>query len=312
MVTILRRAAFTSVVIAFTGACAQAEPDLDDLALESLSQLDGEVRLPGLESDVEVIRDQWGIPHIYAETLDDLFFAQGFVQAQDRLWQMEMWRRYNGGRLAEVMGPAAVEHDRIMRLIQYQGPWDDEEFASYRPEGRRVFEAFVAGTNAFIERRRDNLPVEFKLTGITPDPWTLRDAVLRVPRRSLNSALSELRMALDVAELGHEEVTRRTRPDPVIALEVPVGLDLSLIDQEVLDALDGTLPTTPFPRPVLLPEYRDLDGALASLDFGAPETQPGSNNWVLGPERTTTGGVLLSNDPHRQVTNPSLRYLEGC
>jgi len=88
------------------------------------------------------------VPHIYARNTDDLFFAQGYVQAQDRLWQMEMWRRFNAGRLAEVMGPDAVAHDRLLRLIQFQGPWDDQEFASYHPEGKRIFTAFVNGVNA--------------------------------------------------------------------------------------------------------------------------------------------------------------------
>jgi penicillin amidase len=286
-----------------------ADQSFDDLAKRSLSQIDGTIGLPGLRETVEVIRDRWGVPHIYARSSEDLFFAQGYVQAQDRLWQMEMWRRYNGGRLAAVLGPEAVEHDRLLRLIQYQGPWDDAEFNSYHPEGRRIFAAFANGVNAYIESHRDNLPVEFKLTGITPEPWTLQDLVLRVPARSLASARAELRFALSVARLGPAEATRQARPDPFIEAVVPRGLDLSLISQEVLGALDGTLPTVPFPRPPLLERFRRSAGAVASLDFGAPEDSPGSNNWVVSGRHTATGGVLLANDPHRQVTNPSLRYL---
>src|SRR5690606_20822245 len=112
---------------------APAERTLDDLAKQSLSQIEGTLTLPGLRAPVEVIRDTWGVPHIYAANTDDLFFAQGYVQAQDRLWQMELWRRYNGGRLAEILGEQAVEHDRLLRLLQYQGPWDDTEFTSYHP-----------------------------------------------------------------------------------------------------------------------------------------------------------------------------------
>jgi penicillin amidase len=222
---------------------------------------------------------------------------------------MEMWRRYNSGRLAEVMGPQAVEHDRLLRLIQYQGPWDEKEFESYHPDGKRIFSAFVNGVNAYIRERGDNLPVEFKLTGITPEPWTLRDAVLRVPARSLDSARSELRFALQVAKLGATEANRRARPDPFVDLVVPRGLNLSIIPEGALKALEGTLPTVPFPRPPLVPRYQGLAGTVASLDFGAPENAPGSNNWVVSGTRTASGRVLLANDPHRQVTNPSLRYI---
>ena len=282
---------------------------LEKLAQRSLSKIEGHIDLHGLLAPVEVIRDKWGVPHIYARNTDDLFFAQGYVQAQDRLWQMEMWRRFNAGRLSEVMGPDAVAHDRLLGLIQYQGPWDDREFESYHPEGKRIFTAFVNGVNAYIKESGGNLPVEFTLTGIAPDPWTVRDVVLRVPARSLDSARSELRFALEVARLGAAEANRRARPDPYVDLALPRGLDISIISDEALKALTGTLPTVPFPRPPLLPQYQGLAGAVASLDFGTPEHAPGSNNWVVSGKRTASGRVLLANDPHRQVANPSLRYI---
>src|SRR3954467_10797491 len=105
------------------------------LAKASLSQIDGTLHAPGLKDEVEVLRDRWGVPHIYAKNMDDLFFAQGYVQAQDRLWQMEMWRRIGDGPLAEVMGPSAVARDQQARLLMYRGPFDDKEYASYHPEG---------------------------------------------------------------------------------------------------------------------------------------------------------------------------------
>src|SRR5690606_21042608 len=114
----------------------QASPrtTFDSLARESLAQLDGRVRLAGLTDSVEVVRDRWGVPHIYARNLDDLFFAQGFVHAQDRLWQMEMYRRTYEGTLAEIMGPDYVRHDRLMRLLRLRGPFTEEEWQSYHPE----------------------------------------------------------------------------------------------------------------------------------------------------------------------------------
>ena len=105
-------------------ALGQGTPDpwFQQLARESLAQIDGTRSVPGLREPVEVIRDRWGVPHIYAKNTDDLFFAQGYVQAQDRLWQMELWRRYNGGYLAEILGEEAVEHDRLLRLIRTRDP----------------------------------------------------------------------------------------------------------------------------------------------------------------------------------------------
>jgi penicillin amidase len=100
------------------------------LARASLAEISGELAVPGLRDRVEVIRDRWGVPHIYAANTDDLFFAQGYVMAQDRLWQMEMWRREREGRLAEILGPSAVARDRQARLLAYRGPMDDREWAS--------------------------------------------------------------------------------------------------------------------------------------------------------------------------------------
>lgn len=106
-----------------------------------------------------MVRDRWGVPHITARNTDDLFFAQGFVQAQDRLWQMEMYRRTWEGTLSEVLGPDHVSHDRLARLLRYRGPCDDREFARYHPEGRRILEAFARGVNAYIAQAGDRLPM---------------------------------------------------------------------------------------------------------------------------------------------------------
>src|SRR6187455_1046662 len=166
--------AVVGVTTAVTVAADQSAPgagQLRDLARRSLATLAGEVRVPGLRADVRVARDQFGVPHIYAQNQDDLFFAQGYVMAQDRLWQMEMWRRGLEGRMAEILGPQAVERDRQARMLKYRGPMDDSEWTSYHPQGKRIFTAYAAGINAWIQQNAKNLPVEFKLTGITPDPW---------------------------------------------------------------------------------------------------------------------------------------------
>ena len=179
----LSGAAAIALIAGLLGTTGETQPDrLRALARESLSPLSGEIRIAGLQAPVEVMRDRWGVPHIYAQNTDDLFMAQGYVMAQDRLWQMEMWRRQAEGRMAEILGPQAVARDRTARMLKYRGPLDDREWTSYHPEGRRIFAAYAAGVNAFIAERANNLPVEFKLTGIRPEPWTAE--TLRAARGS--------------------------------------------------------------------------------------------------------------------------------
>src|SRR5438552_10035557 len=144
-----------------------------------LSQTSGRITLAGLQKPVEVFRDPWGVPHIYAQNAADLFFAQGFVAAQDRLWQMEMWRRAGEGRLAEVLGERAIERDTFARLLRYHGDMD-AEWRSYAPDARDVIQSFVRGVNAYIEQSRDRLPIEFQKMGFRPEPWTPDVCLLRV------------------------------------------------------------------------------------------------------------------------------------
>lgn len=108
-------------------ACSGGASSLEELSSSSLAQLDGALNVPGLQAPVEIIRDEYGVPHIYAENEEDLFFAQGYVMAQDRLWQMEMWRRWHEGRLAEIFGPEALPYDQRTRLMMYRGPFDETE-----------------------------------------------------------------------------------------------------------------------------------------------------------------------------------------
>jgi penicillin G amidase len=305
--------AFALAILALSASgCqrAEAEPgDFEALARAALAPVEGTFRVPGLRGEVRVVRDEWGIPHIYADTEEDLFFAQGWVQAQDRLWQIDMWRRVNEGRLAEILGPSALEHDRLARLIMYRGPWE-EEFAVYHPRGETIFRAFADGVNAWIDHVGDDLPVEYRLTGLRPLRWTPEASTGRVATAlPLGAARSELNLARQVAELGLEEVNRRQAPghDNWIDLILPEGIDVSIIGPEVVRAL-GHFQSS-MPRPPLLPEYQAWSDAVASANLGAQETSPGSNNWAVAPERTATGQVLLANDPHRGVTNPSLRYL---
>ncbi|MBI4521173.1 MAG: penicillin acylase family protein, partial [Gemmatimonadetes bacterium] len=299
-------------------ACGAAPPStLGELAAQSLARIEGELAVSGLKQPVEVIRDEWGIPHIYAQNDDDLFFAQGYVMAQDRLWQMEMWCRWHEGRLAEIFGPAAFDFDVRTRLLMFRGPWDAAEWTSYHPDAERLFTAYANGVNAFIEQNADNLPVEFKLTGLTPDPWTAQTIVLRWAQLGLASvrghALEEIQLAQNVARLGVAEANRRTAPDPWDDLEIPEGLDVSILPADILDVMragDGD----PFEPGVLPPleiveAYRSLVQGVRVAQV-APEFQDpeGSNNWVVSGRLSTTGIPILANDPHRRIEMPALRY----
>lgn len=297
-----------------TASCAQpgepaAAASFDQLAKESLAQIDGRIEVPGLAGEVQVLRDEWGVPHIYAGNVDDLFFAQGFVVAQDRLWQMEIWRRTAEGRLSELVGPAALAHDKLYRLLKYRGPFDAAEWSSYHPDGKRIFSAYAAGINAFIASVGDKLPVEFRLTGIRPEPWTAEQLLLRARvSDAVSDARAELMLARSVATLGLAEANRRARTEPADDLRIPEGLDVSVITEQVIAALNGDM-YDKVPRPEILPEYRNLPGAAATTDNGVPERSPGSNNWAIGSKLTGTSAAIMVDDPHRQVTNPAHRYL---
>jgi len=325
MPTSRRHVGFAAVIAAFlvircgtTETGVSTEQDLEALARESLAQIEGEVVLPGLQEPVEVIRDRYGVPHIYAQNVDDLFFAQGYVMAQDRLWQLELWRRWREGLLAEIYGPEAFPYDARTRLLMNRGPFDDSEWTSYHPEGKRIFTAYANGINAFIEQNRDNLPVEFKLTGVEPGLWTAETVVRRWTSLSFPStgdhAMNEIQLALAVAELGVEEANRRDAPLPWDDLTVPEGLDVSIIPENILDTMragDGD-PSAPgrLPRLEIVEPYRDRVSPTqtSSLLLRDELLEEGSNNWVISGALSTTGQVILSNDPHRRLENPSLRY----
>jgi penicillin amidase len=292
-----------------TSNAPAAPSTFDAMAKASLATIDGSLRVPGLTAEVEILRDRWGVPHIYAANVDDLFFAQGYTIAQDRLWHMEMSRRVAQGRVAEIVGPSALPHDRLVRLLRFRGPFDEAEWTNYHPEAKRIFAAYVRGINSFIAQNAGNLPVEFKLTGITPDPWKAEEILYRARvNAAVASARSELRLAQSVARFGAGEANRRARPEPFGALEVAPGIDVGIITAEVLDALGGNL-YGDFPRPDLLDPYRNWQGAERTRAEGAPETSPGSNNWAVSGALTATGKPIMVDDPHRQVTLPAWRYL---
>ncbi len=135
--------------------------------------------LSGLKQSVEILRDRWGVPHIYAQNSDDLFFAQGYITANDRLFQLDLWRRIGTGKISEVLGPNFIARDRIARLVRYRGNWD-EEWNSYSPDAKQIVTAFTNGINAYIRSLNGERPEEFRLAGFDPGLWTPEDVSARI------------------------------------------------------------------------------------------------------------------------------------
>lgn len=240
-----------------------------------------EVHLAGLKKPVEILRDRWGVPHIYAANAADLFFAQGYTAARDRLWQIDLWRRIGSGKLAEALGPQAIERDRLARAVRFRGDWK-VEWGSYAQDTLAIATAFTNGINAYIRSLGGARPAEFQAAGYDPGLWTPEDCVARVAGLLMTRNLTrEVSRVENVRRFGLAAVERMQPPDPAIKLEIPHGLNLDDIYTSILRV------------------YNEVTAA--------PRAEQGSNDWVVDGSMTVTGKPILANDPHRPVLIPSLR-----
>jgi len=249
-----------------------------------LPQVDGEISLPGLDAPVEIYRDQWGIPHIYAQLLPDALFAQGFVHAQDRLFQMELNRRTAQGTLSEIFGDIALDTDRTARTFGFNrlGRADCEKASDELKEG---ISAYVSGVNAFLDHPKTKLPVEFTLLGFRPKPWQPEDtmAFTRVMMWQLSHAWQgEIIKAEIIEKVGAENAAELEINYPA---ENPLGLPKGI----EFNALDP-------------------DGSLRKSTGPFLERGKGSNAWAISPRRSETGNAVLCNDMHLALSMPSLWY----
>ena len=270
-----------------------------------------------------VVRDKWGIAHIYADDTHDLFYAQGFAAAQDHMWQMEMWRRSVEGRLAEVLGPEYINRDKFARVLTFHGDWAAEE-RKYSPDGPVIFAAFAEGVNAAIRVAIDQgkVPIEFQLMGILPvASWTPHTLLTRVPAWGLSrNAAGELARAMAVKTMGIAKADQLIMTEPEKKIVLPEGLDLADISPGLLGLAKDTgnnqykiKPTKiaglDLPQPT---RVTDAGATLAEVMlqevYDARKTYDlGSNNWVVGGAKSATGKPILANDPHREIENPGLR-----
>jgi penicillin amidase len=274
----------------------------------------GQIHIAGLQEPVEIIRDEWGVNHIYAENQHDLFFAQGYAAAKDRLFQFEIWRRQATGTVAEILGENELNRDIGTRLFKYRGDMT-QEMNHYHTDGEAIITAYTQGVNAYIDEilaTPDQLPIEFKLLNIVPEKWT-PDVVISRHQGLLGNIELELEVARAVAKLGEEKVKDLYwfhPKDPNIKIDPSINQDLLFDD--ILELYNAYRNPIEFEQSDILPEYRSavVENTLASV---TPQKEDplaiGSNNWVVGGALTADGNTYMANDPHRTIAIPSLRYM---
>jgi penicillin amidase len=295
-----------------------------------LPQIDGTASLLGLQHDVTVERDQWGVPHIRAASLEDLEEAQGYVMAQDRLWQMDLLRRVARGQLSEILGPATISIDKDFRTLGFSRA-AARDVAQMDAEPRKLIEAYARGVNAFIEEHQDRLPLEFTLLRYKPLPWQPSDTLAisgymyrtltDTRERKLNRAKVTERAG---AEQAKDLYSAESAMDHFVVGDPNVpndGSQRSAAESDDEDDDDIQADT------VLKARYAGVNGIAAS--DGSPDMTSalsrsiqqfleesrneirqglGSNNWVVSGAHTATGKPLLANDTHLELTIPSIWY----
>ena len=273
------------------------------------------ISVDGLTGTVEIVRDPWGVSHIYASSEDDLFFSQGFNAARDRLFQLEVWRRAATGTVSEVLGERALHQDIGARLLGFRGDLAGE-LNHYHPRGAQIVGAFVRGVNAYIdlvEAKPGLLPLEFRLLGIKPGKWTPEVVVSRHNGLFRNAGV-EIKLAEWAARIGPERLTDLLSLEPGrLRLQVPEGLRLDLINDSILELYRASRAGfVPRGEDIVDPEWMNTGDSGDSLGESAMDLLErlnlGSNNWVIGPAKTLTRSAIMANDPHRSQQIPSLRY----
>jgi len=294
-----------------------------------LPQLEGSVSVAGLKSEVSVDRDAWGVPHVRAGSLEDMAEAQGYVVAQDRLWQMDLLRRVARGQLSEIVGAAALNIDKEYRTLNFSRA-AERDFQQDDADSRTVLEAYARGVNRFIEQHQKNLPLEFSLLKYKPQPWRPADSLVIAAYmyQTLSSTWDEeLSRAKVIERVGPERAKEMYSEEAALdhfVVGAPEtagdGADHSQADgddddddemsgEDVLKAEQNTAGAPDAEH------FADLASALGPAVLGwLADTRReirrglGSNNWVVSGAHTATGKPLLANDTHLELTIPPIWY----
>ena len=322
------------VVVAVLAILALALGYAYHVAMAALPQVDGRVQVPGLTTAATVTRDGHGVPTIEASTLDDVFFAQGYVTAQDRLWQMDIMRRFGAGELSEILGEEALKLDREQRILGLR-PAARKSLAMASPRDRSFFEAYARGVNAYISERAGRLPIEFRILGYRPKPWLEEDSVViaNLLVKDLNYHYFQDALAREkiLAKLGPEltadlYVNRSWHDRPPTVMrenmsdETNAG-DSDDDDDDSDDEPDNAVTQMAPGQGASAPEIAALEALrnpkspimeLRTADANQVAEEgaviDGSNNWVVSGAHTVTGKPLLSNDMHLGHQMPNLWY----
>jgi penicillin amidase len=292
-------------IILFASPSVAEDPESKTLSIE------------GIGKPVEIIKDRWGISHIFAQSQKDLFFTQGFNVARDRLFQLEIWRRQATGTLSEILGPRALKRDIGARLLKARVDMT-AEMNHYHPDGVEIITSFVRGINAYIDQvmqTPDSLPIEFKLLGLKPGHWTPEVVVSR-HNGLFRNATTEVALSKAIQAVGAEKLTSLFSFEPGIPdlkSESESGLDLSLVSSDILELyIQSRTPVEFLPEDIVDPAQRaEPVGKISGEMFFDKQNPPlrfESNNWVLSGKHTFSGQPIMANDPHRRLQVPSLRY----
>ena len=275
--------------------------------------------LSELDEPVEILVDRWGVPHIYAQTEKDLFFAQGFYAARDRLFQFEVWRRQSTGTVSEITGKRDLKRDWGTRLFIFRKNMR-KEMNYYHPRGELIISAFTDGVNAYIKYTQDNpdsLPIEFKMLGIEPQFWT-PEVVISRHQGLLGNIGAELSHGRQVHAVGEAKTKELNwfHPwgEPNISLDPKINGDH--LSNDILELYNAFRTSVKWEREDILPQYRGpikSSSKEPNIELGYMNSDDmesiGSNNWVIHGSRTASEYPMMANDPHRVQAVPSLRYM---
>jgi penicillin amidase len=281
---------------------------------KSFPKIEGEIQVQGLDGPVDIYRDEYGIPHIYAANQHDLFFAQGYVHAQDRFWQMDFWRHISSGRLSEMFGEGSLETDGYLRTLGF-ARIAQQEWESMDESSRAILQSYTDGVNAYLAGRQESgLSLEYSVLGLLNAEYQVE------PWKPVESLAWGKMMAYDLGgnmdvEIERALLLKDLTPDQLASLEplypeehpVIVPGQAAGAAQRSLEAYSSALPGE------VWADLESLSRAEASLQALAGPTGPdiGSNSWVISGERTASGMPLLANDPHLGVQMPSIWYENG-
>jgi len=278
------------------------------------SEPSNQLAVVGLQEPVEIMRDEWGINHIYANNQRDLFFAQGYAAAKDRLFQFEIWRRQATGTVAEILGERELKRDIGTRLFRFRGDMT-EEMNHYHDDGVEIITAYTDGVNAYIEeilQSPEKLPIEFKLLKIQPEPWT-PDVVISRHQGLLGNIGQELQIGRAVAKIGAEKVKDLSWFHPKEPnIDLDPAIDKDLLSSDILEVYNAYRRPVRFQKSDIATEGQatlNSDLLLANNKDNDDPFSIGSNNWVVRGELMKDGNTYMANDPHRTIAVPSLRYM---